>query len=490
MNLTASHLTNGTVVRGRVVAFSAAAIACGLLLANFPLPFVLGISAVIVAAALLLRPDLATLLFVFALYANVQAVAVRYHGVPSIAAAATIGLLLLPLAHQLLLQRREIVLPKITVLIVLFATVQIVSAVWAGHRETAVKVVLTTVLEGLVLFLLLVNVIRTPKMLRLVMWTLIMAGTFLSGIAVVQRATGSPRNNFKGFARLPKNDRADRSSTKSSPRATGPIGEKNYFAQFLLMLIPLALFRLWNEHSPRLRLLAAISAGLILAGIALTESRGAVFGMAAMLAALLAMRCLSIRQIGVIAVTGVLVVLSSPGYRERLADLSGLAEIAQDETSIRRTDKSLQGRLSEIVAAALIFRENPLIGVGPGNFPTHFLEKANALGFQIHGEERLAHCAILEIAAETGILGVLCIVAIFAVMIRELLAARRATVHDDVRAMIDASLVVLIVLATTSLFLSFAFVRYYWLMLAVAAVAARLGFQNAADPSEKSPSTA
>ncbi|MCH8829780.1 MAG: hypothetical protein IID45_09405, partial [Planctomycetes bacterium] len=91
MNLTASHLTNGTVVRGRVVALTAAAIACGLLLAYFPLPFVLGISAVIVAAALLLRPDLATLLFVFALYANVQAVAVRYHGVPSLAAAATIG---------------------------------------------------------------------------------------------------------------------------------------------------------------------------------------------------------------------------------------------------------------------------------------------------------------------------------------------------------------------------------------------------------------
>ena len=258
------------------------------------------------------------------------------------------------------------------------------------------------------------------------------------------------------------------------PRAAGPIGEKNYYAQFMLMLAPLAFLQRQTERSPLLKFLAIGSLLLILAGVALSGSRGAAVGFLAVLLVMVAFRYVTWAQVAVLGLAATMVVVLNPTYRERLSSLGPLLEIARGSASIQNADKAVQGRATEMVAAVLIFFDHPLLGIGPGNFPMEFVNKADLLGFQVHGIERLAHCMYLEIAAENGLLGLLCWLALYGSTLRALLRARAQATEPAIRNAATALYLALVVLASTSVFLSFSYTRYYWFMLALGGAAATL----------------
>src|SRR5690606_38712719 len=58
-----------------------------------------------------------------------------------------------------------------------------------------------------------------------------------------------------------------------APRANGPLDEPNYFAQTLVMLLPLAVFLIRTASARRLRVIAILSALAIAGGIIVTYSR-------------------------------------------------------------------------------------------------------------------------------------------------------------------------------------------------------------------------
>ena len=84
----------------------------------------------------------------------------------------------------------------------------------------------------------------------------------------------------------------------------------------------------------------------------------------------------------------------------------------------------------------------------------------------------MAHCSYLEIAAETGIIGLLLYLGILGVTLRELWRARQLANDESQQIQATAFILVVVVMMSTGLFLSFAFERYYWFILALAAVAA------------------
>jgi O-antigen ligase len=127
-----------------------------------------------------------------------------------------------------------------------------------------------------------------------------------------------------------------------------------------------------------------------------------------------------------------------------------------------------------MAAALLIFRDSPIVGIGPGNFPLEFVDRADSLGFQVHSSERYAHCMYLEIAAETGMLGLVSFLALFGQTLWALRRARGDSVDPALRNMATALFLALVVLATTGVFLSFAYARYYWLLLSLSAAVAAL----------------
>ena len=460
----------------------AVALVVALLIAIYDIVAVLGLMAMVVGVLLIRRPDFAVYLFVFGIYINAPVIAVRFHGVPQIVATAFAGVLAIPLVHHLFVKKRQILLDPIVPWIFVFIVVQMIGVLVADHRQVATRVLITSITEGLILFGLVTNVIRSHEVLRRAVLALVLAGAFMGSLSVYQKVTNSFDREFGGFAQVPTTDRNGVEVVSPNPRSVGPIGEKNYYGQFMLLLVPLCLATIsWTESRPR-QLVLVVATLLCLSAVALTASRGAAIGFCVLLVAMYAMRELTKRQAVWLVSAAVVLVLMMPGIRERMAELFDAASVLRESGDLRATDSSIQGRATEMMAAALVFRDSPIIGVGSGNFQLHFPTKANALGFQIHGETRMAHCSYLEIAAENGILGIVCFLAIFYVTTRNLWQARQVATHLELKKTATAFFLVMIAMIVTSTFLSFAYIRYYWLILALCSVAARLALDSARPP--------
>jgi hypothetical protein len=439
-----------------------------------------------VVVGVILRTDLATLIFTFALYANIPVVAKRFHGVPSAVAASAFGLLLIPAFLYLVLERRRVLLGWAFPAVLAFFVVQLVSTLQADRKDEAVAVLFVSVTEGVLLYLLVHNAVRTRELLRHVTWMLILAGAFMGGLGITQRVTGTYWRDYKGFAQMSEPDRNAYGEIVGRRWACGPIGEKNYYAQFMLMLLPLAFFRIYHERRLVLRAAGLIAAICILGAIGLTASRGAAVGLAAILAVMALLRSVSLRHVGAILAGATFLVLLFPGYRERLMNTAKVFQKAKGAKSVQYTDIAVQGRITEMAAALLVFREHPVLGVGPGNFPFHFVREAGRLGFQVHSERRLAHCAYLEIAAETGLLGLVCFLGIIGVTAQQLYQARTLAQDREMRGLVDGLLLSQVGMVVTSVFLSFAFIRYHWFMFALSASAVWITHVNAKDSAASS----
>ena len=112
-------------------------------------------------------------------------------------------------------------------------------------------------------------------------------------------------------------DKAYARGLAESPRAFGPLGDPNYFAQILLPVLALALVALRFEPPAR-RPLAGGALLLTLAAIGYTGSRGAILAMALMLVAGVCIGVLRMRHAVLAALLGIVLVLAIPGYRDRV----------------------------------------------------------------------------------------------------------------------------------------------------------------------------
>ena len=136
------------------------------------------------------------------------------------------------------------------------------------------------------------------------------------------------------------------------------------------------------------------------------------------------------------------------------------------------TDGSFSNRAVEASAAVAVFVHHPLVGVGPGLFPTYFQDEARRLGAdRIVGVDREAHNLYLGIAADTGALGIGAFVGVVVTILRPLAAVRRrlAATRPDLSALATGYAMAIVVYLTTGLFLHFAYIRYFWLFAGLAA---------------------
>ena len=78
-------------------------------------------------------------------------------------------------------------------------------------------------------------------------------------------------------------------------------------------------------------------------------------------------------------------------------------------------DKSIVNRADEMALAVRMFAENPVVGVGPGNYKELF-QKYSLDHYGIpRQEDREAHSFPLEVAAETGLFGLMAFAAVLSV---------------------------------------------------------------------------
>jgi len=171
----------------------------GLMAAHKP---VLATAAVIMlpmTLAIMARIDVATLLVIFILYSNAAVVAVKFHGVPFFIGAAYIFLLIIPIAYYVVFQRQKLIATPLTPFIIALLLIQLIGTLFSNDIETAFSNFMTFFVEGVLIYFLVTNAVRTFQTLRLSVWALLLTSVLLGGIPLYQQMTGTFKNNYGGF---------------------------------------------------------------------------------------------------------------------------------------------------------------------------------------------------------------------------------------------------------------------------------------------------
>lgn len=460
----------------------------GGLLATSPLLALATVALLVVAVAIFSWPEAATMLVLFILYSNIAVIMVRFHGVPFIVGAAFPLLLALPLAIYLVLERRPLRITPALPYVVLFMAAQQVSLLFSADPAASFREVTNFVLEGFLIYLLVINVVRTPRTLRYAAWTLLLAGIVLTAVPFYQQLTGDFNNTFGGFGQLSETGfRTGETNLVEGElrqfRLAGPIGEQNRYAQILLMLVPLGWFLFRGERSSLSKLLALGLGSVALGGVALSFSRGAAVAFVLLVGIMLVTRLLRPSHFFVFLLIVALIMLAVPQFTVRLVTIPSAADLLSEETTTSELDGAIRGRATAMIAAALVFADNPIVGVGPGQFQFYSAEYGNRLGIRILEGNREAHSLFLDVAANYGILGLVSFLAMVLVPIRVILGARHklAARRPGLTNLTIAFAFAMLAYLGTGIFLHLSYVRYFWLMLALADTAALIARRAAND---------
>jgi putative inorganic carbon (hco3(-)) transporter len=431
---------------------------------------IIGATVGILLLLLMLRwPRVATIALLFVMFLNIPVVLIRYQNVPSFVAQVVPLVLILPLTSYMLFRRERIVFDRGFALMFGFLGVQVVSTLFAYDMDVALAAVTQYVIEGLVLYFLLVNVIRDEQGLRQCVWAIVVAAAIMSTIVLYQELTHTYKDVYGGFAQ--RIGSFEQTADVWQDRPAGPIGEPNYFAQILLMAVPLGLFRFSRERALALRTLALACTVLSIMGVVVTYSRGAAIAL--LLLGLVIAYLWKIKPhyllIGLVGLV-LLVSVVAPNYVNRVASI-GDAQGFVSQDGGQPKDKSIRGRAAENLAAIAVFLDYPLLGSGPGNFLKLYPFYVEDTGYYVqhNTEERPAHNLYLNIAADVGLVGLVVFLAIVGVQIGRLLRirSRHPDQGSEIVSLATSTLLSLLAYLFAGLFLSLAYQRYFWILIAL-----------------------
>ena len=425
----------------------------------------------------LAKPEATTWIILFVLYSNLAVVAKRDHNVPEYTAACFFLLLLIPLFNYVFLHRQRIVLNGVFLVMLGYLALLLVSAGFSRDPLQSRDRLLGYLVEGLVLYFLVINTVRTPYVLRGALWALITAGALMGTVSLYQEWTGSYDDEIGGLGKVKESviEIEDPAGPVRRRRLAGTIGSKNRFAQVLVVLLPLAVSRIWTERSRMLRGGAALSCIPILSGALLTFSRAAGVAIIMTLAAMVLLRTIRVRHAIYAGIAGVgIILLFVPQYVYRFSSVFDVMKLASG--NFAEAGSSVRGRATVNRAAILIFVDHPILGVGPGQTNLYTTEYGNDGGFRALDGTRRAHNMYLEELADTGLVGFCCFMAIVLITLRQLLVVRRECEWNRPEFAHTAAGLALAIVAYlfTGLFLHLSYVRYYWLLLALGAAAVQI----------------
>jgi O-antigen ligase len=260
---------------------------------------------------------------------------------------------------------REVTL---VLLLTLFALLSLPLAINPGEGWEA----FVEYLKVVSMFVVMVNVVRTERRLKMLL-LLVLAASLMVSVAAI-------------------NDYRAGNLTVSGERVGGIVGgmfgNPNDLALHLAMMIPIAFGLMLSTRGIVKRLVYVGGALLMGAALVVTFSRGGFLGMAAA-SLVLAWKLGRRNRVAVVAATLVVVALFlvlAPGeYAGRLATIVGQADVTG----------SSGARQALLIRSIETTIKNPLLGVGMGNFHTVSLH------------EQVSHNAYTQVGAEMGVAAML-----------------------------------------------------------------------------------
>lgn len=454
-----------------------ATILLGFTAAQTPVLALVGVAMIPLLLAIVLVPDAPTLVVIALLYSNAAVIAVQFHHMPRMLGNAVPGLLLIPLANYLVIRREKLVVTSALIPIVLFHLIQIFSILFTKDVGLAFQNWLDYLVEGLGLYFVITNAVRSQATLQRAIWVLLIVGGLIGGLSTYQLVTETYKNNYGGFAQVSNAAFGTGETTLYGevlqPRLAGSIGENNRFAQTMLMLVPLGLFFIGGTRSYLLRgFIAILTVGSVL-GVAVTFSRGAAVAFVFILIIMAFMRYIKAMHLALVLLGIVIFFIALPQYSVRILKFQAVIDAAtsqEDSSPEAKVDSSLQGRANEVLTALLVFSDYPFFGVGPHMFPSYYRDYTKEAGFKSRNAEREAHNLYAGIAADNGLVGLICFLAIFAVTLRDLVLARRRLLQSNpmLAYLATGFVLALISYLVTGVGAHFTYIRFFWIIMALA----------------------
>lgn len=430
-----------------------------------PIGLILSFVGLVVLVFMFVRIEWALFALIFITYTNFSDIAIVFHGAPSVAKLSFALVIALVLLRWVLMGERpggtldSAIFVFALVLIMAFPMVNAINPTRATDN-------LLNNIKNAVLVVTITLVAVRGSTLRGVVWTLLVAGLFLSGISAVQYVTGDFYSKFGGFGRASIEQIV---GGIDSWRLSGPLDDANYYGQLLVVLVPLALDRLYHERRLSLRIVAALALALCLGAILLTYSRGTLLALGGIgLAYVIALRRRPGLVAAVVALAIAVVALSPAKYLERAHEI--IAAATGQGGALRSKDPAIRGRSGEMLVAWEMFLDHPLLGVGPANYTANFQQYNLRLHLQPRNEDRDPHDLYLQIAAERGILGLAAFAVLVGWLATSVIRARALFGKADLRdfaGIAGAIGIAWIGFAITEIFLDERYNRYFWLFVGI-----------------------
>ncbi len=415
--------------------------------------------------AAMLRVEWGLLALVWMTYTRFSDVLVDTHGAPSTAQPFIALMILVILVRWAIYNERPEGWQQAAFLIAAYGMIGLATMLYASDTYK-VRYGVITYAKDAIIAVLVVSLIRSPQMLRRSIWALLAAGIFLATLTTWQQLTGTFSNNYWGFARASIENII---VGKDDYRIAGPIGDPNFYAQILLVLVPIALDRIWSRQNNFQFVMAVWALAVCLLSILFTFSRGAFMSLAIALFLMFVRRPPKpITLLLTIMLVLPAVQFLPNGYLDRLSTILDLIPGLSD-TSVKE-EYSFRGRSSAQLAGWLMFRDHPITGVGIGNFPVHYQEYSRTLGIDSSRWEQAPHNLYLEILTERGLIGLAAFGTLLFFLYRGMKQARETFTHigmDDEAGMVLAFSIGLASYLIAATFLQASYPRFFWVLVGI-----------------------
>jgi O-Antigen ligase len=354
--------------------------------------------ALVVAAAL--RPTVAMTVIIVAVHSNAPEV-LHIQGMYS--ALIGLGLLSTVLALRDPVMRGRMRRPSLPVML-LFGCylLSLVPSVLGSSSPSDTATVLGFLAKDtafLMVVVLLGHLVQKPwRIAATVAVTLAVLAAFT---IINQLVLGNLPSAFGGFATVTTAS----GELTTTPRHAGPLTDSNFWGRSLILGLPLA-YALAHRAAVSRRwlplLVWGLTIALLLGGAYLTQSRGTFLSALAVTVVWLVAAGPGMRRRALLlAPVALLAVAVVPGVGNRLVNLDEL--FSSKPTYM--LDPSLVDRVAVQRISGIIFSDHPLCGVGPGAFPTMVDRYAAETGDFVIGTVIAPHNLYLELAVESGIIG-------------------------------------------------------------------------------------
>lgn len=411
------------------------------------------------------RVDWGLLVLIFITYTRFSDVAISVHGAPSVAKSFIVLLLLAVIARWIVYGERPEGWIKPALLMAAYGLASVASVLYAADPVIAWDASVDFFKDALIVVIVAILLNRASQ-LRYVVWTLLFAGMFLGSISVFQYLTKTFDNIYWGFSQAPVMHIVGESS---SNRISGPFGSPNVYAQIMLVLVPLAFDRLWNERKRWLRILAAYALIVVTLTVIFTFSRSGFVALVAMIGVLvLYYRPPWSAIVSMLLVLLFLLQFLPPEYAERIQTL---ALIRPGSGYNPANEVSYRGRASEFLVGWMMFRDHPFLGVGVENYPVLYQDYSRRVGLDPRTEQRSPHNLYIEVLAEQGLLGMAIFLFILWVAFRDTVKARSRLLllgNPSHTGLVTAFSIGLFGYLVASLFIHSSYPRFLWLLLGIA----------------------